>query len=90
MQMALETKCSEVHIRVQGMIRAMVTRWLTQGTVLCRALELRPALEALCDDENWNPNRKKGIAKFKPDDDQWLFLEQLEPMLIVSPFLYHL
>ncbi len=87
MQASLQRKCADVNIKEQGMICAVVTRWLTQGTVLQRALELRPALDLLCDDSDWTPNCKKGIAKFKLDNDQWLFLEQLEPMLIVHPRL---
>ncbi len=85
MQADLLDKCGKCKITIQNMIRAVVTRWLTQGTVLQRALELRPALDALCDDSNWNPirNRKKAIQKFKLTDEQWEFLEQLEPMLIV-------
>ncbi|PBL03911.1 hypothetical protein ARMGADRAFT_910735, partial [Armillaria gallica] len=83
MQVSLQRKCANVNIKEQGMICAVVTRWLTQGTVLQHALKLHPALDLLCDDLDWTPNHKKRIAKFKLDNDQWLFLEQLEPMLIM-------
>lgn len=86
MQTNLEVKCELVGVRIQQMIQAVMTWWLTQGTVLQHALELRPALDALCNEPNWNPvhNWKKCIQKYQLDEDQWSFLEQLEPMLIVS------
>ncbi len=84
MQEDLAEKCKEVGIAIQKMIRAVVTQWLTHGTVLHRALVLRPALDMLCDMDDWNKNRKKAINCFKLSNREWQFIEQLQPMLIVA------
>ncbi len=84
MQEDLTEKCKEVGIAIQKMIRAVVTQWLTHGTVLRRALVLQPALDMLCDMDDWNKNRKKAINRFKLSNREWQFIEQLRPMLIVS------
>lgn len=85
MQEDLAEKCKEVRITVQKMIRAVITQWLTHGTVLRRALVLRPALDALFDMDDWNKNWKKAINRFKLSRHEWQFIEQLRPMLIMHP-----
>ncbi|SJL16081.1 uncharacterized protein ARMOST_19597 [Armillaria ostoyae] len=83
MQEDLSEKCKEVGIAIQKMIRAVVTHWLTHGTVLRHALILRPALDMLCDMPDWNKNRKKAISCFKLTRLEWQFIEQLRPMLMM-------
>lgn len=77
MQADLAAECEHFDIEIQAMIRAVVTRWLTHGTVLQRALD------AFCDLDQWNEIKKKAICKYKLDDDEWTFLEQLKPILLV-------
>ncbi|PBK66579.1 hypothetical protein ARMSODRAFT_890414, partial [Armillaria solidipes] len=82
-QADLAAECEHFDIEIQAMIRAVVTRWLTHGTVLRRALELWPALDAFCDLDQWNEIKKKAVHKYKLDDDEWTFLEQLKPILLM-------
>lgn len=65
------------------MIWAVVTRWLTHGTVLRGALELRPALDTFCELSDWNKILKKSVWKFKLDALEWEFIVQLKPILMV-------
>ncbi|SJL18950.1 uncharacterized protein ARMOST_22553 [Armillaria ostoyae] len=83
MQEDLSEKCKEVGITIQRMIWAVVTHWLTHGTVLCHALILQPALDMLCDMSDWNKNQKKAIGHFKLTRLEWQFIEQLQPMLVM-------
>ncbi|SJK96756.1 uncharacterized protein ARMOST_00001 [Armillaria ostoyae] len=83
MQADLAAQCEHFDIEVEKMIRAVVTRWLTHRTILQRALDLRPALDAFCDLDQWNEIPKKAIRKYKLNDEEWLFLVQLKPILLM-------
>ncbi len=91
MQIDLAVQCKHFKIEVQKMIHAIVTWWLTHGTVLQCAIELHPALNGFCDLEKWNKNLKKAMNRFKLNDNEWKFLEQLEPIFLVCSivFLWH-
>ncbi|PBK64784.1 hypothetical protein ARMSODRAFT_1022773 [Armillaria solidipes] len=70
-------------VKIQDMIRAIVTQWLTHGTVLRHAIELRPALDAFCELSDWNKIPKKSVCKFKLDALEWEFIIQLKPILMM-------
>lgn len=53
------------------------------GTILWHALELCPALDAFCGLDQWNEIKKKAVCKYKLNDNEWTFLEQLKPILLV-------
>lgn len=60
-------------------------RWLTHGTVLWHALELRLVLDSFCELLKWNDknNPKKSVQKFKLNVTEWEFIVQLKPILMV-------
>lgn len=82
LQEELAVLCAVKKIKVVKMIRAVVTRWNTHGEVIARALELRPALDAIC--KAHEKEKGKSIAPYLLTPNEWLFLQQLTDVCRVS------
>ncbi len=72
------------------MIWRVVTRWNMTSMVIDRGLYLKPALDALCilSTHNKGVAPTKRLKRFRLRDIEWQILEQLNPILAVSPDFY--
>ncbi|THH15827.1 hypothetical protein EUX98_g9402 [Antrodiella citrinella] len=77
----LRMACELCQIKPKQMIRFVATRWNSVSQAISRALYLRPALDTLLALPKYDKNNKKSLRRFKPSPEEWIVLEQLEPVL---------
>jgi hypothetical protein len=71
------------------LLRPVSPRWNTVAEMLARALVLQPVLTTLCERAQFNKRDGVRLRQYILDDDEWLILKQLEPILGVSFFFLH-
>jgi hypothetical protein len=71
---ALEAQCNAKKIAFLHPIKDVKTRWNSTHALICRALELKPALKQLCSSE-------KRLRPFRLLGEEWLLLEDLRDLL---------
>ena len=70
-------------MKEQVLLRSVSTRWNSVAEMLGRALILRPVISDLCMLKQFNKRGGARLRRFDLDDDEWLLLEQLNPLLDV-------
>jgi hypothetical protein len=65
----------------QVLLRSVPTRWNSVAEMLSRALTLLPVLTTLCERAQFNKRDGVRLKRFILDDDEWMVLNQLEPLL---------
>jgi hypothetical protein len=71
---ALEAQCNAKKIAFLRPIKDVKTRWNSTHALICRALELKPALKQLCSSD-------KRLRPFRLLGEEWLLLEDLRDLL---------
>ena len=71
--------------KTEVLVRAVKTRWNTVTHVISRAIELEDLIPSLCDMNQFNKPRGKGLRlrALIPTDDEWTILKQLHELLLV-------
>ena len=76
--------CSHYKLKAKVLLRSVPTRWNTVAEMLARALELQPILLDLCDMAQFNKQDGVKLWRYILEDEEWLVLKQLHPILDVS------
>lgn len=76
--------CVANALKEQVLLRSVPTRWNSVAEMLGRALLLHPVVGDLCDMAQFNKHDGVKLRRFILEDDEWLLLEQLYPLLDVS------
>ncbi len=79
----LDALCRKHNIKPRGPIRSIPTRWNSVAMTSRRAIDLRPALDALTSKAAHNTSRGPRLLRFKLSAEEWEILEQLESILAV-------
>ena len=76
----------EAGLDSEVLVRAVKTRWNTVMHVLDRAIEMEDVIPALCDMNQFNKPRGKGLRlrTLVPTEEEWDILKQLHSVLLVS------
>ena len=67
------------------MIKPVETQWNSKSLMISRAIHLKPAIEDICSKSSLVRQYKTRRLKLKREE--WIILEQLEPLLGVRHFL---
>jgi hypothetical protein len=65
----------------QVLLHSVPTRWNSVAEMLERALKLKDVVSDLCDQAQFNKRDGVRLRRFIIQDDEWLLLEQLKPLL---------
>ena len=89
MRAELSKLAQDANLNSEVLVRAVKTRWNTVTHVLDRAIDLEDVIPALCDMNQFNKARGKGLRlrALAPKDDEWTILKQLHALLLVRPCL---
>lgn len=83
-------KLAKIHkMKSEVIVRPVRTRWNTVTMTIARALEMKDALDDLCDMVQFNATRAGArglrLRRFLLTEDEWAILEDLHRLLDVSP-----
>ena len=84
----LEEACCEAHIDSKSMVRDVDTQWNSAVEMVARGLEIKAALKILVLKADFNKPHGVRLRRFQLSTEEWDLLEQLEPLLEVSLYVF--